>query len=407
MAGVKHRIVAQEELNPAEVSEVTRLFTERQNENRVADEAMKAVPTVADVAQALGTTPEQVADLLHEVRGNEAEEEEYVPYEEAPIEEEPPAIVSVPAKASNASGTGGVIALAVALPVLFIFILALGQSSSSHSRTWSSSPGFPYQSYTREQIQSSVRSWPVVRLPDRLQIAGIRYVVDNDSAFANGVESKDTPAVQGSEATERMKAAIRWLLEVAEGRYKEKQDGYRAAMNPFSVTRKRYMSMENEKGRHTLWISAYGWSSAVELPYIGSSGQSAKAELDRRLELLCDMKFLDGVGPGGLRPKAQRIRTGAPLGPGMAIVADNGTAQVWDGGPAATRTAHDYEKVDTYLAIHEFVAKISQRPEFKRSPDVSIRLIYPGGEVTADHLPLANGDTQAKMIEDLGRNFMP
>lgn len=394
-------------LTPELAERVVERFAERQAERQRADaaerERMASLTRIQELADLLGTTPEDVRALAQEEAKHsppivvEREEKNFVEKPRWPLHLAYLAALglvlawglgpkpSVPTARPTTSSIG-------VTPLLF----------DPYSNGYVRNPGMPAPWSQDHELLVSPSILPP---PAGLRLKLITPLGDKSVAGPPG-KVADTAAT-----FEAAKRSIRSLLS-----YEESLQRVEGEIPP--VDYERAPSTQNDaafQGRPTL----IGWHDVEVSNGLGSyrallpDRRYAKdlvayeKAMNMRLKILLDAKFFPSLPPGDLRSGSIELSPSVPLPKGTAIMAWDAQQTFWARG-----TSDRTDAAALRAAIAGFVRESAPRLPSSKDPSnlIFVRLVYPGGERFTNQTVGANSATDERLndlVEQAERALNP
>ncbi|RYG25750.1 hypothetical protein EON82_05935 [bacterium] len=375
-------------LTPEVAERVVELYAERQAERQRAEalerERQASMTRIQELADLLGTTPDEVKALAKEAQSTvpvEAEESEYV-YESAH-------------KAEVNWRLHGVYWVAIFLLIVWLWptgttpaVPAPQSTPTGYLQMPGGSPvlAIHFDPYSRAYVRD-------ITSPDSNRAR--LYLVDQaiKAPPAGAMVSLVTPGVKKMivgapgrikddlKTAEELRASIRSLLAFEESQEEVNASlpttGYNDA--PFLQDDSRFSGEPRLVGWHVVEVSNGRSSYRGLVPdrrYAKDLAAYEKA-MKSRLEQLTDAKFFPSQPPANLRPHSIRFDAPLLLPKGTSLIVWNGSQTFWTQGTASAMPA---ERMRT--ALDRALADATQKlvPTMNGTDALGVMLLYPGGE---------------------------
>lgn len=398
----------EDRLTQEEAEAVANLYAERERQRTLEAERIAQMPKVDDVADILGTSPDDVEALLETVRTKGYTKPKP---KEAEVEES-----RFPKKEINWS-------LHTIYAILILVAIAI---------TWANVPRFNQPAAQNQPISGSMghmlRYDPLaggyMREPTFGRPFKDTYVVDRSvQAPPPGIKVSSLGSLgmmiitgppgemkAGPTSVAELKKSIQSLLKYEEGLMKveiqvpiasySKVPMYESNYSPNGIMQPRFL------GWHLVNISNGVTSTDVYLPdaRFATSKAEYDAEMQKRLEWAVDKKFVPGVAPGLLKPHSQKINLKTQLPKGLSVMIYDEKDTIWaDTGDFQPDPKMNPEQVEKQLkaAFLELMTAVStkkllNRPDYAASGqhawNVPVKVVVPGKDIDGWlNVKLANG----------------
>lgn len=388
-------------LSPNEVDEVTRLYFQREEQRQRERERLASMVSPEEVALALGTTPEEVANLAEEVRTK-------------PRQAEPPVERLVP-KPPDVTGLHAAYLSAIA-GLLIVGGIAFSKAGTKQPAVFApTSPGMTSKTLPASRggafgANYTVTEDPYLNGPVRdlgwlsMHQPPEELLVDPTvSAPPQGLKvSLVTPLAKktilgptgslkaGAKSGEELRAAIRSLLKYEESL--ATVTGHIPVVDPEKVPtmpgRADFQGQPVYLGWHVVEISDGRGSFRAVLPdarYFADRPEVYRKTMEQRLRWLSDGKFVPGEGTARLEGQVKHVRLTTPLPKGVTLSMSHAGQTVVAEGTADPSSAVELLP----SAIRDFVVMVSRDGLIPmdvpqggdgKLPAVSVIATYPGGE---------------------------